>query len=93
MKKWEYWVCDLRRAASDEQAVINRLGELGWELISVVALPLCRRAYFKCYPDTKTENSANNAKSSASQKNDIEDTCEFPAIKKPSQEPLNFGEY
>jgi hypothetical protein len=47
MKKYDLYVTDLK---GDEDSEFKKLSELsgqGWELISVVGLPMCRRAYFK----------------------------------------------
>jgi len=92
MKKWVFYVCDLNGDARDEQTVLNQLAKQGWELISVAALSMCRRVYLKRPIDTQSENSADNT-ASAPQENNVEDTCEFLALKKPLQDGLNFGEY
>ncbi len=46
MKKWEILVIDL---TGDTEAEMRALGKIAdnWELVSVVSLPLCRRAYLK----------------------------------------------
>jgi len=47
MAKWERFVVDIKDTAIEEMNQLNCPGLAGWELVSVVSLPLCRRAYFK----------------------------------------------
>ncbi len=123
MKKWKFCVYDLCGDASDEQIIIGQLAEQGWELTSVVALPLSRRAYFKRRANEKHEEFAGiirglikghsnrihwdpaverakkflkrfglelagigDPQEKEPKQDNIEDTCEFPAVKNPSTE-------
>ena len=47
MKKWRITVIDIKGDTSNESITLSVLSERGWELVSVVSLPLCRRAYLK----------------------------------------------
>jgi hypothetical protein len=45
--KWEILVLDVVGNSTQEQEKLASPGENGWELVSVVSLHLCQRAYFK----------------------------------------------
>ena len=47
MKKWEITVIDIKGDTLNENQALSILSEKGWELVNVVSLPLCRRAYLK----------------------------------------------
>ena len=47
MKKWKITVLDIKGNSPDESVALSVLAGKGWELVSVVSLPLCRRAYLK----------------------------------------------
>jgi hypothetical protein len=45
--KWEITVLDIKEDTPNESMALSILAEKGWELVNVVSLPLCRRAYLK----------------------------------------------
>ena len=47
MKKWDHFVTDLGGDITQEQQELNSISKDGWELVSIVVMHLCRRAYFK----------------------------------------------
>jgi len=66
MERWSYIVIDLPGQGDEHQARLNKLGAEGWELVGILSLPMCFRAYlkrksFEAYPhkDHNLENAAN----------------------------------
>jgi hypothetical protein len=47
MEKYDLLVIDLRGERGDEQNRLAEIADKNWTLVSVVSLPLCRRAYFQ----------------------------------------------
>jgi hypothetical protein len=80
MKKWDSLVLNLSGDEMQEGTLIRGYSIIGWELVSVVPLKMCRRAYFKReIPEPPTEPHQAT----------IEEILKYIHTPKPPQNPIN----
>lgn len=92
MVKWEYFVIDLSGNAGEELPTIMKLGQQGWELVSVVSEKMCRRAYFKRPANVTFSTEAVKLMREADHMSRIHAGCEPPKTE-PKSEVADTGEF